>query len=104
MCTAAGLGALLLLRQPGLALPASLLFGLFGGAPAGVIVALTGQAMAPQRRAFGMGVFYSFYFVLLALAPLLMGEHMNWLAMLAGFVVTLKAYWLAWMRTRSVAH
>ena len=42
--------------------------------------------------------------VLLALAPLLMGGHMNWLAMLAGFVVTLKAYWLAWMRTRSVAH
>ena len=42
--------------------------------------------------------------VLLALAPLLMREHMNWLAMLAGFVVTLKAYWLAWMRTRSVAH
>ena len=36
-------------------------------------MALTGEAMAPQRRAFGMGVFFSFYFVLVALAPPIAG-------------------------------
>jgi MFS family permease len=56
------------------------LFGLAGGAPAGVIMALTAEAMAPQRRAFGMGVFFSFYFVLMTLAPPLAG----WLSDLGG--------------------
>ena len=51
----------------------SLAYGLFGGAPAGVIMALTGEAMAPQRRAFGMGVFFSFYFVLMTLGPPMAG-------------------------------
>ncbi len=64
VCTAVGIASLLLLQHTALAVLLSLLFGLFGGAPAGVIMALTGEAMAPQRRAFGMGVFFSFYFVL----------------------------------------
>jgi MFS family permease len=51
----------------------SLLFGLIGMAPAGIIIALAGEAMAPQRRAFGMGVFYSYYFVLAMLAPPIAG-------------------------------
>ena len=72
-CCAVGLGALLLLQYTGWAVALSLLYGMAGGAPAGVIMALTGQAMAPQRRAFGMGVFFSLYFVLLALAPPLAG-------------------------------
>ncbi len=73
LCTVVGIAALLLLRQPGWAVPLSLVYGLAGGAPAGVIMALTGEAMAPQRRAFGMGVFFSLYFVLLTLAPPLAG-------------------------------
>jgi MFS family permease len=36
-------------------------------------MALTGEAMAPQRRAFGMGVFFSFYFVLMTAAPPIAG-------------------------------
>ena len=32
-------------------------------------MSLTGQSVAPQRRAFGMGVFFSFYFVLMSLGP-----------------------------------
>ena len=72
-CTAVAAVALLLLRQTSLAIVLSLLFGLFGGAPAGVIMALTGEAMAPQRRVFGMGVFFSLYFVLMTLGPPLAG-------------------------------
>jgi MFS family permease len=73
ICTAVAGLALLLLRQGSLAIGLSLLFGLFGGAPAGVIMALTGEAMAPQRRAFGMGVFFSLYFVIMTLGPPLAG-------------------------------
>ena len=73
VCTAVAVAALLLLRQTSLAIALSLAFGLIGMAPAGVIMALTGEAMAPQRRAFGMGVFFSFYIVLEALAPPIAG-------------------------------
>ena len=73
LCCGVGVAALLLLRQTAWAVPLSLVYGLAGGAPAGVIMALTGEAMAPQRRAFGMGVFFSLYFVLLSLAPPLAG-------------------------------
>lgn len=73
LCCVVGVAALLLLRQTAWAVPLSLVYGLAGGAPAGVIMALTGEAMAPQRRAFGMGVFFSLYFVLLSLGPPLAG-------------------------------
>jgi MFS family permease len=68
-CTVAAVLSLLLLKLTSLAVALSLLFGLIGVAPAGVIMALTGEAMAPQRRAFGMGVFFSFFFVLVTIAP-----------------------------------
>ena len=73
LCCVVGVAALLLLRQTAWAVPLSLVYGLAGGAPAGVIMALIGEAMAPQRRAFGMGVFFSLYFVLLSLGPPLAG-------------------------------
>jgi len=79
-CCFVGIAALLLMQHTALAVPLCVLFGLAGGAPAGVIMALTGEAMAPQRRAFGMGVFFSFYFVLMTLAPPLAG----WLSDLSG--------------------
>jgi len=70
LCCLVGLASLLLLQQHiAWAVPLSVLFGLAGGAPAGVIMALTGEAMAPRRRAFGMGVFFSIYFLLLSAAP-----------------------------------
>jgi MFS family permease len=43
-------------------------------------MALTGEAMAPQRRAFGMGLFFSLYFVLMTLGPPIAG----WLFDLSG--------------------
>ena len=65
--------SVLLLREVSIAVWLSLAFGLVGMASAGVIMALTGEAMAPQRRAFGMGVFFSGYFVIMTAAPPIAG-------------------------------
>ena len=73
VCMAVAVAALLLLPQPGWAVGLSLALGLIGVAPAGLIMALTAQAMAPHKRAFGMGVFFSFYFAVVAMAPPLAG-------------------------------
>ena len=61
-------------------------------APAGVIMALTGEAMAPQQRAFGRGVFFSFHFVLMTAAPPVAGRLYDlsddpyWPILFAGFL------------------
>ncbi len=73
VCLSGAIVALLLLPFTEYAVAVSLLFGLIGAAPAGVIMALTAEAMAPQRRAFGMGVFFSFYFVIMTIAPPIAG-------------------------------
>lgn len=65
--------AVLLLPVEGLGLWLCLGFGLVGIAPAGIVIALAGTAMAPERRAFGMGVHQTWYFVLTAPAPVLGG-------------------------------
>lgn len=72
-CLAVAIGCLLLLPYGGLAIGISLVFGLVGMAPAGVIMALAGQALPPARRAFGMGVFFTCYFLLVSPAPALAG-------------------------------
>jgi len=73
MCLCSAMASLALLPQVGWAIPLSLVFGLIGMAPAGLIMALTGVAIAPEKRAFGMGVFLSAYFVLTAPAPAIAG-------------------------------
>jgi len=65
--------SLLLLTQADAVWPAVILFGLIGAAPAGVIMALTGEAMPAHARAFGMGIFFSSYFVLVTPAPAIAG-------------------------------
>jgi predicted MFS family arabinose efflux permease len=72
-CLCCAMVSLALLPQVAWAIPVSLLFGLLGVAPAGVVMALTGQAMAPQNRAFGMGIFMSVFFLLTGPAPALAG-------------------------------
>jgi len=73
VCIAAAMLALMLLFVTPLAIPSSLLFGLMGVAPAGVIMALTASAMKPENRALGMGLFFTCYFVVQAPAPALAG-------------------------------
>jgi predicted MFS family arabinose efflux permease len=70
----AAITALLLLSVPGAGLGASLLFGLVGMAPAGVIIALAGQAVAVERRAFGMGIFLTIYYAIITAAPPIAGR------------------------------
>lgn len=72
-CLCCAMISLALLPQVAWVVPVSLLFGLLGVAPAGIIMALTGAAMAPQNRAFGMGVFLSVFFLLTGPAPALAG-------------------------------
>ena len=73
VCIVGAMAALGILAIDGAGLVASLLFGLVGVAPAGVIMALTGEAMRPERRAFGMGVFLSAYFLINAAVPPIAG-------------------------------
>ena len=73
LCLVVAMGSLALLSHVAWAVPLSLLFGLIGMAPAGLIMALTGAAMAPHKRAFGMGIFFSAYFVVTAPAPAIAG-------------------------------
>jgi predicted MFS family arabinose efflux permease len=99
VCLGCAMAALALLSHVAWAVPISLLFGLVGMAPAGLIMALTGAAMAPQKRAFGMGIFFSAYFVVTAPAPAIAGwffdrSHDPFLPILfaiALFVLTLGA-------------
>jgi MFS family permease len=72
-CLVVAMVVLALLPHTGFAVPLTLAFGLIGMAPAGLIMALTGQAVAPERRAFGMGVFFSVFFVFTAPTPTIAG-------------------------------
>lgn len=73
------------------------------------------RQMQAQRKVGGAGLSFVtilmwegfkvlFTIALLALAPQVLREWMSWPAMLAGFVVTLKAYWWAWIRGQARAH
>lgn len=79
-CLIVAMISLALLPQTSLAIPVALAFGLIGMAPAGLIMALTSQAVAPERRAFGMGVFFSIFFLFAAPTPTIAG----WLYDLSG--------------------
>jgi len=71
LCVA--MAALALMPNVAWAVPICVAFGLIGMSPPGLIVALTGAAMAPEKRAFGMGIYYSAYFLMVAPMPALAG-------------------------------
>ncbi len=76
-----------------------MLFGLIGMAPAGVNMALAGEAVRPQVRAFGMGIFLTVYYAIMMVTPPAAGAILDatgspqgprWLAILLfAFVVSL---------------
>lgn len=91
VCMTGAVIALWMLTQPGAGLAASLLFGLVGMAPAGVIMALAGLALRPEVRAFGMGVFFTIYYAIMLATPPAAGAILDatgraqgpiWLAMI----------------------
>ncbi|MEX0338004.1 MAG: CynX/NimT family MFS transporter [Arenibacterium sp.] len=69
LCMTCAIVALWMLSLPGAGLAASLLFGLVGMAPAGVIMALTGLALRTEVRAFGMGIFFTIYYAVMLATP-----------------------------------
>ncbi len=73
VCMAGAVIAMLLLNIPQAGLAASLLLGLVGVAPAGVIMALAGEAMRPEQRAFGMGIFFTVYYAIMLATPPIAG-------------------------------
>ena len=96
VCMGGAIAALLLLGLPGAGIGASILFGLIGMAPAGVIMAMAGQAMRPQVRAFGMGMFFTVYYATMWITPPVAGAILDatgnpqgplWLAMILFAVV-----------------
>lgn len=66
VCLVGGMVSFALLPQAEWAIATSLAYGLIGVAPAGLIVALTGEAMAPHN---GMGVYQSLFSIPTAAAP-----------------------------------
>lgn len=77
ICMTSAVISLFLLGVPGAGLASSVLFGLVGFAPAGVIMALAGEAMRPEQRAFGMGVFFTIYFAIMMAAPPIAGAVLD---------------------------
>lgn len=91
VCMGGAIAAHLLLGVHGAGFGASVLFGLIGMAPAGVIMAMAGQAMRTQVRAFGMGIFFTVYYAIMLVTPPVAGAILDatgnaqgpmWLAML----------------------
>jgi predicted MFS family arabinose efflux permease len=72
-CLASAVVALLLLPYDALSPALCLTLGLIGMAPAGIIMTLPGQVLRPENRAFGMGIFFTWYFVITAPAPIIGG-------------------------------
>ncbi|MFT6076377.1 MAG: MFS family permease [Yoonia sp.] len=77
ICMGGAIVSLLLLSLPGAGLGASLIFGLIGMAPAGVIMAMSGQALRPQVRAFGMGIFFTVYYAIMLVTPPVAGAILD---------------------------
>ena len=69
VCMGVAVAVFALLPLIEFAVPLSLVFGLIGAAPAGVIMALTVEAMVAEKRAFGMAVFISIAALMMAAAP-----------------------------------
>jgi len=77
VCMGGAIVSLMLLGVQGGGLGASVLFGLIGMAPAGVIMAMAGQAMRPQVRAFGMGIFFTVYYAIMLVTPPIAGAILD---------------------------
>ncbi len=67
------IGAAMLVMPLGAALPLMAVVGLVGGLPAGAIMTLPAEVLRRENRAAGMGVFFTWYYVAMAILPPLAG-------------------------------
>ena len=66
-------GALFLLPYLPFPVVLSVLVGLSIGPPAGAIAALPAQTLSPENRGPGLGIFYSWYYLAMAVGPVFAG-------------------------------
>ena len=74
ICMSVGIGCFLLLPFTDLSIPLSLIFGLVAMSPAGAIMALTAEAMAAEKRAIGVGLFFTVFYLTTAITPIAAGH------------------------------
>ena len=69
------LAGVIIAVSPYLPLPALVfcILGLIVGLPAGSIMALPGKALRPEHRAVGMGVFFTTFYAIMVIAPIIAG-------------------------------
>ncbi|MEM9582159.1 MAG: MFS transporter [Pseudomonadota bacterium] len=77
ICMTGAVLSLWMLKLPSAGVAASLLFGLVGMAPAGVIMSLAGLALRPETRAFGMGAFFTIYYAIMLATPPVAGAILD---------------------------
>jgi predicted MFS family arabinose efflux permease len=68
-----GAGAILMVSRGAMPEASLIAFGLFGGIPAGALMALSAQAITPDNRGPGLGIFYTWYYVGMTIAPAVAG-------------------------------
>ncbi len=77
VCMTGAVLALWMLSLAGGGIAASLLFGLVGMAPAGVIMSLAGLALRRETRAVGMGAFFTIYYAIMLATPPVAGAILD---------------------------
>ena len=66
--------SLLLAARTDLVIPMFILLGLFGGLAAGPIMSLPVSVLSPNARAAGMGLYYTFFYLMVVAAPIIAGR------------------------------
>jgi MFS family permease len=59
-------------------IPIVILLGMVSGQPAGPVMSLPARVLEPATRAIGMGVFYTFYYAVMMLGPIIAGAAAKW--------------------------
>ena len=73
-CALLAAGALVLFVDGVFPTASCLLFGIAVGPLSGAILSLPSRVLGPQQRAVGLGVFYTCFYVLMAVGPLVVGH------------------------------
>ena len=76
-CIVFAIGMIALPRSDAVVLIVTAL-GLISGQPAGPILTLPARVLKPETRAIGMGIFYTLYYAMMMLGPVVAGAHAKW--------------------------
>src|SRR5262249_6525152 len=71
-------GLMLCLARSDAVIPIVILLGIVSGQPAGPVMSLPARGLEPATRAIGMGVFYTLYYAVMMLGPVIAGAAAKW--------------------------